>query len=173
MGMFRRRRFRRNPMSRAVVRTYKKVLDFAPASHGAGTKVNFDFVVGTDSIASGQTSVTDATVPTGCILDYVEIQYSVANLAAVAAFIFVSLQNRVSGQSATVSPRTVGGDDQRNQVHHQMLRSIGEGQNMTFVYKWRVPKHLKRIRENSIYSWVIESPVAITDACQVIYKYKQ
>ncbi len=167
----RRRSFRAAP--RAIVRTYKKVLNFAPASHGAGVKVNFDLVVGVDNLAVGSTGVTDATVPTGSIVDFIEIQYGVANLAAVACFVHVTMQSRLSGQPATITPNVVGGNPQRNQVHHQEMRSLGQGQNATFVYKWRVPKHLRRIREGSIFSFVIMGTTAITDSCQVIYKLKQ
>ncbi len=158
---------------RAIVRTYKKVLNFAPASHAAGLKVNFDVVVGVDNLSVGSTGVTDATVPTGSIVDYIEIQYGVVNLAAVACYIHISMQSRLSGQSATIAPNLIGGNPQRNQVHHQEMRSLGQNQNATFVYKWRVPKHLRRIREGSVFSWVILGTTAVTDSCQVIYKLKQ
>ncbi len=157
---------------RVIVKTYKKVLNFAPASHAAGLKINFDLVVGVDSISPGQLGVTDATVPTGSIIDFIEIQYSVINLAAVSNFIHVSMQNRLSGQAATISPNVIGGNPQRNQVHHQEMRSIGQNQNQNFVFKWRVPKHLRRVREGSIFSWVILGTAIQTDSCQVIYKIK-
>ncbi len=167
---YRRRMVRRAP--RTIVKTYKKVLNFAPASHAAGLKVNFDLVIGFDSTSPGQGSATDNTVPTGSIIDFIEIQYGVVNLAAAACFIHISMQNRLSGQSATIAPNVIGGNPQRNQVLHQEMRSIGQNQNATFVFKWRVPKHLRRIREGSIFTFVILGTTAITDSCQVIYKIK-
>ncbi len=139
-----RRRFRRSA-PKVIVKTYKKVLNFAPASHSAGAKINFDLVIGVDSISPGQTAVTDNNVPIGSIIDYIEIQYGVVNLAAAACFIHTSIQSRLSGQAATVAPNVVGGNPQRNQVYHQEMRSIGQNQNATFVYKWKVPKHIRRI----------------------------
>ncbi len=155
-----------------MVKTFKKVLNFAPASHGAGVKVNFDLAIGIDAIAPLQSGPTDSSVPTGSIIDYIEIQYGVVNLSAVACFIHTSIQSRLAGQPATIAPNVVGGDPQRNQVYHQEMRSIGQGQNATFVFKWRVPKMIQRIREGSIISFVILGTAAITDSCQVIFKMK-
>ncbi len=155
-----------------MIRTFKKVLNFAPASHGAGVKVNFDLVQGVDSSTAGQTSATDPVVPTGARVTYIEIQYGVVNLAAAACFVHTSMQSRLSGQSATVAPNVGGGDDQRNQVYHQEMRSIGQNQNATFVYKWKVPRRIQRIRDASIFSFVILGTTAITDSCQVIYKFE-
>ncbi len=148
------------------------MLNFAPASHGAGVKVNFDLAEGVDSISPNQSGPTDDLVPTGSIIDYIEIQYGVVNLAAAACFIHTSIQSRLSGQGATIAPNVIGGDPQRNQVYHQEMRSIGQGQNATFVYKWNVPKHIQRIREGSNLTFVILGTAAITDSCQVIYKMK-
>ncbi len=165
------RRSRRVP--RNIVRTYKKVLNFAPTSQSAGTKHNFDIMVGADSTAIGQTGPVDAVCPTGSIIDYVDIYYVVANLVSVFCGVHFSVQSRLSGQGATVAPNVVGGNPQRNQVYHQELRSIGEGQNMTIHYRWKVPKHIQRVRESSVWSIVLLNTAASTDSCQVIYKCKQ
>ncbi len=167
-----RRRMSRRSAPRAIIKTYKKVLNFALASHGAGTKINFDFAIGIDSVSNNQGSPTDATTPTGNIIDYIEIQYGVVNLAAAACFIHVSLQSRRSGQSTTVPPNLVGGDDQRNQVYHQEMRSIGQNQNATFVMKWKIPKMIQRVREGDVLSLVILATTAVTDSCQMIFKMK-
>ncbi len=105
---YRRRRMSRAP--RSIVRTYKKVLNFAPASSGAGVKFDYSAVNGVDGVALGQTSATDQNVPTGSIIDYFEFQFAVVNLAAVACFIHITIQNLVSGQAATVPPNLVGGN---------------------------------------------------------------
>ncbi len=165
------RRSRRGP--RSIVRTYKKVLNFAPASSGAGTKVDFDITFGVDSLAIGQTGPTDNVVPTGAIVDYIEFQYGVVNLAATANFTHISIQSLLSGQAATVSPNVVGGNPQRNQVFYQMMRSNGQGQNSTYVIKWRVPKMMQRMREGSRIELTVLNTAAVTHSLQVIYKVKQ
>ncbi len=166
------RRSMRRSAPRSIIKTYKKVLNFAPASHGAGVKVNFDFAIGIDSISNNQGSPTDSNTPTGSIIDYVEIQYGVVNLAAAACFIHISLQSRRAGQTATIAPNVVGGNAQRNQVYHQEMRSIGQNQNATFVLKWKVPRLIQRIREGDVLSFVILGTTAITDSCQMIFKMK-
>ncbi len=121
---------------------------------------------------TGQTTAFDPVCPTGAVIDFIDTYYVVANLSAVFDGCHFSVQNRLSGQGATVSPNVVGGNPQRNQVHHQELRSLGEGQNMTIHYRWRVPKHIRRVREGSIFSIVTLNTAAVTDSCQVIYKVK-
>ncbi len=168
------RHYRRNRrVQRPIIRTYKKVLNFAPTSRAAGAKVDFDITLGVDSIAIGQTGVTDNVVPTGCIVDYIEFQYGVVSLAAVSCYTHISIQSLISGQSATISPNVVGGNPQRNQVFHQEMRSIGEGQNATFKLKWKVPKHIQRMKEGSRIEFTTLSTGAVTDSLQVIYKVKQ
>ncbi len=167
------RHFRRRSRGpRTIIRSYKKVLNFAPVSSGAGVKFDHGLAAGADSVPLGQTGPTDNTVPTGSIIDYIEIQWGVSNLAAASNFVHITVQNLVSGQAATVSPILVGGNPQRNQVHHQEMRSIGQGQNMTFVYKFKVPKMLQRMREGSQWFFTVLGTAAYTHSCQVIYKVK-
>jgi len=166
-------RLRRRSAPRAIVRTYKKVLNFAPASHAAGTKIDFRVAFGVDSLAVGQTGPTDDAVPTGSIIDYIEFQFGAINLVSASAFMHTSIQNLMSGQSATIAPNVIGGNSQRNQVYHQEMRSIGQNQNATFVYKWKVPKHLRRMREGSALFLTILCTNVWSDTLQVIYKIKQ
>ncbi len=165
-----RRRMRRRSGPTSYPKTFKKVLNFAPAAHGAGTKVDFLIATGIDSISPGQTGVTDATVPTGSRIRFITIQYGSQNLGVLSLFMHTSIQNLVSGQAATVSPNLVGGNPQRNQVHHQELRSVGPNQNATFQYRFKVPKQLQRLREGSEWFFTIFGSNAYTDSCQVIYK---
>ncbi len=152
---------------------YKRVLNYAAASHAAGTKINFVIAVGIDSISNNQSGPTDTNVPTGNIIDYVEIQYGAINLAAVACFVHTSMQVLLTGQTATVAPNVVGGNPQRNQVFHQEMRSLGQGQNATFVYKWRVPKHIRRLKEGMTLAFTVLGTAATTDSCQIIYRTKE
>ncbi len=153
--------------------TYKKVLNFAPSSHASGTKVDFQVVNGVDSVALGQTGPTDAAVPTGSIIDFITFQFGAINLGTGSLFMHTTIQNLLSGQSATVDPILVGGNPQRNQVHHQENRSLGADQNATFVYRFKVPKSLRRIREGSQWFLTVKGLAAWTDNLQVIYKIKR
>ncbi len=165
-----RRRARRMPMS--YPKTYKKVLNFAPSGRASSVKIDFLLVQGADSISPGQTGVTDALVPTGSIIDYIDIYYAVGNLTAAALFHTVSIQNLIANQSATVDPRVVGGNPQRNQVHHIELRGIGQNQNATFHYRFKVPKSLRRVKEDSKWFLTVIGNNAWNDVCQCIYKIK-
>ncbi len=163
---FHRMRRRR---SRPRGRTYKKVLNFAPVSAGAGIQQDILLAVGTDSTAIGQVSPTDAVVPTGSKIAWFEIQYTVANLAAVFCHVNITIQNLLAGQ-VSISPILVGGNTQRNQVMHQGSRAIGQGQNMTWNVRYRVPPKMQRMREGSAWLFNTVGNVAVSQAVQIIYK---
>lgn len=167
--MYRRRRLR-SRAPRPVTQSFKKVLNFAPASHPAATAIPLALSTGTDSTAAGQTSPTDAAVPTGSKISYIEIQFSTVNLISVASFVWVTIQQLHSTQSA-IGSRVVGGNTQRNQVHLQMQYVQGANQNSNHLIRFRVPAKYQRVREGS--SWIInyESDTIFTSAVQVIYKF--
>ncbi len=167
---FRRRRSMRRSQPRAVVQSFKKVLNFAPSSHASGLKVDFVLSLGTDSVAAGQTGVTDAAVPTGSIITEFVIQYSAANLAAVTLFQHISMQ-RLDTTQVTLSPNVTGGSPQRNQVMFMGMRSIGQGQNMNWEIRYKVPKKFQRVKEGSFWVFTILGTAANIDSCQVIYKF--
>ncbi len=155
---------------RAVIQSFKKILNFAPSSHGAGTKVDAVLSLGTDSVAAGQTGATDAAVPTGSIITEFIIQFGVANLAAVSCFQHISVQ-RLDTTQVTIAPNVTGGSPQRNQVMFMGMRSIGEGQNMNWELRYKVPKKYQRVREGSFWVFTTLATVATTDSIQVIYKF--
>ncbi len=156
-------------MMRPVIQSYKKGLDFAPAAHAAG---GFNNVIstGTDSVAAGQTAVTDSQVPTGSLIKYIEIHYAVANLVSIASFLWLSVQ-RADATQVVISPRTVGGNAQRNQVLYQGLRVQGADQNNNYVIKFKVPKRFQRVKEGSTWNFRIECDTIFTDCIQIIYKF--
>ncbi len=157
-------------MPRTVVQSYKKVLNFAPASRGTA-KQDFQLVLGVDSLAAGQTGPTDTAVPTGSIITSILIQQAYVNLAATAGIINTSTQRLISGQAATVAPNVVGGDDQRNQVMHQDLLACGLSQNLMRTYLFKVPKKYQRVREGDQWFFTYISNVTHTSAIEVIYKF--
>ncbi len=171
MDMYRRRRRMLPRSARPINHTYKKILNFAPASRGAGTIIHLPIVVGVESLSPGQSSATDGTVPTGSVLTHIEIQFAIGNLAAAFCPTNIAIQYLLVGQTA-VDPRIIGGHAQRNQVFLQLLRSTGEGQNQTFVIKFKIPKRFSRIRESMSWQFSYVSNVATSDAVQVIYKFQ-
>ncbi len=153
-----------------VIQSFKKVLNGAPASRAASTDITRFLSTGTDSVAAGQTSVGDALVPTGSIIKFIEIQWSASNLAAVACFVHVCIQQTHAGQSP-VSPLTVGGSPQRNQVFFQAMYLIGKDQNSNHVFRFKVPKKFQRVREGDNWQFVTNGDTVYADATQVIYKF--
>ncbi len=160
---------RRSSMARPVIQSYKKIIKIAPASYTAGFQ-NQIFLTGVDSIAAGQTGPTDGNVPTGSIIKYVEIQMLVANLAAAAGFINASIQYTLSGQSF-INPELMGGHNQRNQCLHMDLFAVGEGQNSTHKFRFKVPKKFQRVREGTKWSMTWANNTTVTNASQMIYKF--
>ncbi len=153
-----------------VIQSYKKVLNFAPTSRAASTKLNQILTTGTDSVAAGQTGVTDSAVPTGAVIKYIEISFSVANLVNVSQFFWYTIQMVHTGQSS-VAPRVVGGNAQRNQVFHQVQFMVGQSQNSNHMFRFKIPKKFQRVREGDKWQLVFESDQVFTEACQVIYKF--
>ncbi len=160
---------RRSSAPRPVVNSYKKVLNFAEASFAAGARSE-GLAVGSDVAWAGQTSATLANVPTGAILKYIEIQFSVTNAVAQTAYINTSIQMLNSGQ-VFVDPSTVGGDDQRNQVFHQKLFSVGTDQNSNHTYKFKIPKKYQRMREGQFWIFGWDNSNTVNRRMQVIYKF--
>lgn len=120
----------------APIQSYKKVLHFAEASFSAGL-ANELLIDGKDSVAAGQTSATDAAVPTGSIIKWIEIHFAVSNVVLTPCFINCTIQYSLSGQGV-VDPDLCGGDARRNQVLHMDLFTVGEGQNSTHKFRFKV-----------------------------------
>lgn len=163
------RRFRRSQGPRPVIRSFKKVLDFAPASRLAATVLEFDITTGLDSVAVGQTGVADPIVPTGANVKAVHIDFAFSVSSGTSSFFWCSLQRVHSGQSA-ISPRIVGGNAQRNQVVWQKMFMIGLNQNHNISRWFKIPKKFQRVRDGDQWIFVYESDVAHASGGQMIYK---
>ncbi len=150
--------------------SYKKVINHAPTARAAASAISHAIVVGTDSVAAGQTGPTDTAVPTGSVIKWLEIQYAYTNLVAVSLFHHSILQLARS-QQANIDPLVVGGNNARNTVVHQELRSLGKEQNGTIKLKIRIPKIYQRIREGDFWTFITNGSAVYTDAVQVIYKF--
>ncbi len=166
----RRRSMGRRSSPRSVVQSFKKVLNYAGSSHSAGDRVNFTISIGTDSLAAGQTSVTDTAVPTGSVITSITVQYAITNLVNVTNFLHTSMQRVLPGQ-ITIAPNIIGGSNQRNQVHLQQMKSVGQSQNMYLSFTFKVPKGMQRVKEGAQWVFCVLNTAVSTDACQIIYKF--
>ncbi len=164
------RRMGRGSGMRPVIQSYKKVINHAPASHTAGTNISFNLTSGIDSVAAGQTSVTDVGVPTGAVIKYIEIQFAAGNSTATPLFLHIAIEQLLSGQ-ALVPPNAVGGNPLRNQVFHQALYQIGERESFNRTFKFKIPKQFQRVREGTSWRLITTGDVVWNSAVQVIYKF--
>ncbi len=171
-GISTMRHFRRR-IFRPIVKTYKKVITHAPASHAGSTKIEFPLASGIDSISPGQTSAFDVNVPTGSVIEYIDINYAFINIAGTggADFMSISIQMTLSGQS-TIDPRVIGGNPQRNQVFKQEIFSMGHDQNGNRTYRFKIPKKYQRLREGMQWLFVVINSGTFSDNLQAIYKIK-
>lgn len=164
-----RRRSRRGSLG-TVVQSYKKVLNFAPASHAAAGNIHNVIMTGVDSVAAGQTGPTDQNVPTGSLVKYIEIQHSFVNLVSVASFMHIAIQRTHSGQ-VPIAANAVGGNPQRNQVMHLQMVNLGADQNGNRKYGFKIPKKYQRVREGDNWVFTVVCDTIWTDALQVIFKF--
>lgn len=154
-----------------MVKTYKKVLDFAPTSVIAG-RFDHPLAVGVDALAMGQTGPTDANVPTGTRVDEIYVNFMSSNIVGGALFQYISMQYTLTGQTS-IDPRVVGGNPLRNQVMYQDAYSIGINQNANRSFKFKVPRRFQRIKEGMSIILVTNATNTTTKAVQIIYVAKQ
>lgn len=167
---YRRMYRRRYAAPRNPIQSFKKVLNYAGASHAAATKIDFPISLGQDGVAAGQGTATDQSVPTGSVIRSFEIQYTPINLVSQASVLHVSVQQIRSGQ-ATISPDLVGGSGQRNQVFYQRMVMLGANQQTNMVIKFKVPKKFGRVREDDQWVFTVIADTVFSSACQIIYKF--
>ncbi len=160
---------RRRSGPKAVVQSFKKVILFVDASYGAGFN-NQVIVTGIDSVAAGQTGKTDTNVPTGSIVRFFEVQFAANNATGVPAYINCTIQYILSGQNF-VDPDLIGGHAQRNQVLHMDLFSVGQNQNSTHKFKFKIPPKFQRVREGMKWAMVWGNTASINNKTQIIYKF--
>ncbi len=153
----------------AVTKSYKKIIDEAPASRVAATIIDLDIVLGVDGLAPGQGTATDVTVPTGSIIKAINIDVPFGYTGTATAFVWISIQHLHANQS-TISTRVVGGNPQRNQVHFQQLFMIGENQNHNFHKLFKIPRRFQRVRDGDRWVFSYQSDVAHASGMQAIYK---
>ncbi len=154
---------------RPVIQSYKKVLNYAPTSQGTSV-IPKAMSIGTDSVAAGQTSPTDTAVPTGSVIKFFEVHYTVTNLLSTQLVMHMCFQLLHSGQAVLV-PNVVGGSPRRNQVHYQLMFGVGEQQNSNHVWRFKVPKRFQRVREGDVWQFLTIGSGNHSDSAQIIYKF--
>lgn len=162
--MRRRTRLPRNP-----VQSYKNVGNVAPASIAAATQVNNIMTFGVDNY-TGPGAGQNYQVPTGAIVPVIDVQVGLQNLVNVASFAWITIQHTRSGQSP-IDNQAVGGNAQRNQVHLQLQKCVGQNQNVNVHLRFKVPKKFQRVREGDVWYISVKSDTISTQAVQFIYKF--
>ncbi len=150
------------------MRTYKKQLNYVIVSSALVTADNL--AVGVDSLAIGQTSITDANVPTGTRIRGFLIQLSITNPGTTSVEWGANVQYLLSGQAANVPPLAVGGNPQRNQVIKSWHGIIAQDSMTNLNVYVKLPKQFQRIKEGTLWRIVIDSSAAREQAIQVIYR---
>ncbi len=156
-------------MPRPVIQSYKKVINYAPASQTTSLVVK-GLSQGGDSVAAGQTGPTDIAVPSGSVIKFFEIQYSCTNLLSSQLIIHCCIELLHSGQSF-VNPNVVGGSPKRNQVHFQQMFGVGLNQNSNHIFRFKIPKRFQRVRDGDVWNFLSLGSTAHSDCAQVIYKF--
>jgi len=154
---------------RPMVNSYKKVQNSGQATFGTPGFQSEFLVQGVDNF-TGQLTATDANVQTGSIIKFIEVQFALANVLEGACFVNCTVQYTLSSQTV-VDPDQVGGNQQRNQVLHQDMFSVGGFQNSTHKFKFKIPKKFQRVREGMDWVLVWSNSAAVTRNVQTIYKY--
>ncbi len=71
----------------------------------------------------------------------------------------------------TVNANAIGGNDQRNQVIHQDLFTVGKDQNSTHKFKIKIPKKFQRVRAGMDWTITWTTDQTVTMSLQAIYKF--
>ncbi len=138
----------------------------------AATKTDDTIIQGADSTALGQTTITDAIIPTGSKIRGVLLQLGLANPSTTNIEVGVNFQYLVAGQTVSVDPLAVGGNAQRNQVIKSWHFMIAQDTMANINQFVRIPKQFQRIRENMVWRIVISSSSSREQAHQTIYKVR-
>lgn len=156
------------PRAGRVTQSYKHIRNIAPASIAAGTQTAHLMAQGVDNYVGP--GANNNQVPTGAIVTGFDIQVGFANLVSIASFVWVTVQHLRSGQTA-IDNQGVGGNAQRNQVHLQLQRTLGQNQNRDFHLNFKIPKKYQRVREGDEWRICLKSDTIRTEAVQIIYKH--
>lgn len=159
---------RRSSQLGTVINSYKQVAVDGPASRAAATNITHNVAIGIDDY-SGPTA-NNNEVPTGAVIKNITFLLCFTNLVSVSALLHLNIELKLSGQSS-VTPGVVGGNPQRNQVYHTMMKFLGQNQNHNFVVNFKIPKRVQRVREGNVWQLVYRCDTVFASATQAIYKF--
>lgn len=163
--MFRRRSSRRTV--RPVIQSVKRQIVVGPITQVPGN-IQYTLTKGTDLLS---VPVEQAEVPTGAIVKYIEVQVSQQHVGTTdTAFTVLSVQLVHSGQVA-IDPYTTGGNEQRNQVMHTIVRCVSPLQNSNVMIKFKIPKRYQRIRNGDRWIMTVNNNIALEHLHFVFFKY--
>ncbi len=151
----------------APIQSFKQITVDGPASRAAATVISHEILVGVDNY-TGPT--TNKEVPTGAKVNSILIFNTFSNLVSISALLHYNVQILRSGQTG-VTPGSVGGDSQRNQVIHTDMKFLGKEQNTNWQIRLKIPPMYQRIREGD--KWFISYQVdaVFAAATQALYKF--
>ncbi len=152
------------------MRTFKKQLNFIFVSSASLTADTL--IQGVDSTALGQTTITDAAVPTGSKIKGILIMLGLSAPSTTSVEVGVNLQYLLAGQATNVDPLAVGGNAQRNQVIKSWHFLVAQDSMVNFTQFVKIPRMFQRIRENMLWRLVISSSSSREQGHQSIYKVR-
>ncbi len=150
------------------IQSYKQISVDGPASRLAATNIVHSIVVGVDNY-TGPTG-SNAQVPTGCTINSLLLMLNFGSIVSPATNLHFTVQLLRSGQGQ-VTPGSVGGSPQRNQVIYTEMLFITAQQSINQVVRLKIPKMFSRIREGDTWQLVYRGDTIFTSATQVIYKF--
>ncbi len=155
-------------MGMQPIQSFKQVAVDGPASRAAATNIIHTILLGVDNY-TGPGAGNNA-VPTGAKVMSIVIMAAFTNLVSVSALLHFDVQCFRSG-SPVVTPGSVGGDPNRNQIIHTRMVFLGQNQNSNWMFRIKIPKQYQRIREGDAFQIVYRADAVFASATQVIYKF--
>lgn len=152
-----------------MVQTFKKILNYT----AVGSSIKLDQLIIDPTLANalGQTGVQDGIVPVGSHVNGVLVLGGMGNVGATAIECIATLQFLETGQS-TVDPLAMGTSSQRSQIIKTWHMLIAPNEHRAFGGYVRLPKMMRRGKENRRLYLVCNSNASRTQASVIIYKVR-
>ncbi len=153
------------------VRSIKHIFD-KQGSLGIGTTVIEDLVTATDTPTLADIDGVETGATVGSIFLNVQVA---ATTAAALANVYFAVYKDPGGAIGTLSPQTLGSDDNKKQVIHQEMlmveRRVDGIARTLFKGVIRIPRGYKRFGYNDKLRLALKAPGVTMDYCvQCIYK---
>ncbi len=150
------------------IQSFKQINVDGPASRAAATNIAHTVLVGVDNYTGP--SAANNEVPTGAKVMSILVMATFTNLVSISSLLHLNFQFMRSGQ-APITPGSIGGQPQRNQVISTMMKFLGQNQNSNYMWTIKIPKMYQRIREGDFWSIMYRTDTVFASATQCIYKF--